>query len=41
MGWILGFTIGILIVLFYIELDDLNDELKLINKKMDEIKEKV
>ena len=41
MGWILGFTIGILIVLFYIELDDLNDELKLINKKLDEIKEKV
>ena len=41
MGWLLGFTIGILIVLFYIKLDDLNDELKLINKKMDEIKEKV
>ena len=41
MGWLLGFTIGILIVLFYIKLDDLHDELKLINKKMDEIKEKI
>ena len=41
MGWLFGFSIGILIILFYMKIDDLNDELKLINKKMDEIKEKV
>lgn len=41
MGWLLGFNIAILIVLFYIKFNDLHDELKLINKKMDEIKEKV
>jgi hypothetical protein len=41
MGWLLGFCISIFIILSYIKLDDLHDELKLINKKMDEIKEKV
>ena len=40
MGWLLGFCIIIFIIL-YIKLDDLHDELKLIDKKIDEIKEKV